>query len=86
MVSYFAYAKQIYGPALCGPPEKGVNRNMAKCELCGKGPQFGHNVSHSKRRTNRRWLPNIQKAVIMVDGQAKRVNVCTRCLRTLHKA
>lgn len=59
---------------------------MAKCELCGKGPQFGHNVSHSKRRTNRRFLPNIQKAVIMVDGQAKRVSVCTRCLRTLNKA
>jgi len=33
---------------------------MAKCEICGKGPQFGHNVSHSKRATNRKFKPNIQ--------------------------
>ena len=58
---------------------------MAKCDLCGKGPQFGHNVSHSKHRTNRSWLPNIQKAIISVSGQAKRVNICTRCLRTWNK-
>lgn len=58
---------------------------MAKCEMCGKSPQFGHNVSHSKRRTNRMWRPNIQKTTIMVDGHSKRVNICTRCLRTLNK-
>jgi len=59
---------------------------MAKCEICGKGPQFGHNVSHSKRRTNRRWLPNIQRATIKVDGRVQRVSICTRCLRTYNKA
>ncbi len=59
---------------------------MAKCEICGKGPQFGHNVSHSKRRTNRRWLPNIQRATIEVDGRVQRVSICTRCLRTYNKA
>lgn len=57
----------------------------ARCDLCGKGPQFGHNVSHSKQRTKRRFLPNIQRITIR-DGQtAKRLNICTRCLRTLHK-
>lgn len=55
---------------------------MAKCDICGKGPQFGHNVSHSMHRTNRRWLPNIQKVTIVVKGQRKRVNMCVRCLRT----
>jgi len=59
---------------------------MAKCEICGKGPQFGHNVSHSKRRTNRRWLPNIQRATIEIEGRARQVSICTRCLRTYHKA
>jgi len=59
---------------------------MAVCEICGKGPQYGHNVSHSKRRTNRRWMPNLQKTIITVDGQPKRITVCSRCLRTLHKA
>ena len=58
---------------------------MAKCSICGKSPQFGHNVSHSKRRTNRRWVPNIQKALVMVDGRATRMLVCTGCLRTLNK-
>lgn len=59
---------------------------MAKCEVCGKGPQFGHNVSHSKRRTNRRWLPNIQKVSTVVNGQRVSLYMCTRCLRTRNKA
>ena len=57
-----------------------------KCEVCGKGPQFGHNVSHSKRRTNRMWHPNTRKATLIIRGVAKRLNVCTRCLRTYVKA
>lgn len=56
-----------------------------RCDICGKGPQFGHNVSHSKRRTNRRWQPNTHKTTLHFDGTARRVNICTRCLRTLHK-
>lgn len=59
---------------------------MAVCQICGKGVSFGHNVSHSKRRTNRRWLPNVQKAKITVDNQTRSVRVCTRCLRTLQKS
>ena len=58
---------------------------VAKCEICGKGPQFGHNVSHSKHRTKRRWLPNIQTVTIEMNGQRKRVKMCTRCLRTRSK-
>ena len=56
-----------------------------KCDICGKTPQFGHNVSHSKRRTNRQWTPNIHPVTITVDGQTKRMTLCTRCLRTQHK-
>ncbi|MFC2057041.1 50S ribosomal protein L28 [Chloroflexota bacterium] len=48
-------------------------------------PQFGHNVSHSKRHTNRRWVPNIHPATIIINGKSKRLNLCTRCLRTQHK-
>ncbi|MCD6520374.1 MAG: 50S ribosomal protein L28 [Anaerolineae bacterium] len=58
---------------------------MAKCDICGKGPQFGHHVSHSKHRTKRRWAPNIQRVTIIVNGQRKKVNMCTRCLRTRNK-
>jgi large subunit ribosomal protein L28 len=64
-------------------PVKG--EEILKCDLCGKSPQFGHNVSHSKRHTNRRWVPNIHPATIIIDSQPKRLNLCTRCLRSQHK-
>jgi len=59
---------------------------MAKCELCGKEPKFGHNVSHSKRRTNRMWRPNIQRATVVQGNTVRRIYVCARCLKTLQKA
>ena len=58
---------------------------MAKCEMCGKGPQFGHNVSHSKKATKRQFKPNIQRRRLEIDGEMRRVYICTRCLRTLNK-
>ncbi|MBI2952820.1 MAG: 50S ribosomal protein L28 [Chloroflexi bacterium] len=56
-----------------------------KCQICGKVPASGNNVSHSKRHTRRVWGVNVQQATIMVDGIARRVRACTRCLRTLQK-
>lgn len=53
----------------------------ATCDVCGKGPEFGHNISHSHRRTKRRWNPNVQKVRTVVGGTSKRVNVCTSCLK-----
>jgi len=38
-------------------------------------------VSHSHRRSKRRWKPNIQKIRAVVDGSPKRVRVCTSCLK-----
>ncbi len=58
---------------------------MAKCDICGKTPSFGHNVSHSHVRTRRDWRPNIQKVVVYRDGKPQKMRVCVRCLRTLHK-
>ncbi len=58
---------------------------MAKCEICGKGPQFGHNVSHSKRATNRMFKPNIQKHTLVIKGQRRQMYICTSCLKTLDK-
>ena len=52
------------------------------CAVCAKGSMSGHNVSHSNRKTNRIWAPNVQRVRVVVDGQAKRLNVCTRCLRS----
>jgi len=50
-------------------------------ELCGKGPGFGMNVSHSHRRTKRRFNPNIQKVRALVGGTPRRLYVCTSCIR-----
>ncbi|MFQ5576793.1 MAG: 50S ribosomal protein L28 [Anaerolineae bacterium] len=58
---------------------------MARCEICNKGPQFGHNVSHSMRHTKRQWKPNIQKTTIYEKGQKRTIKVCSRCLRTMAK-
>jgi len=55
---------------------------MAKCEVCGKGVSFGIKLSHSHRRTNRSFKPNVQKVKAVVDGTPCRVHACTRCLRS----
>ena len=57
------------------------------CEVCGKGIMSGNNVSHSNRHTKAAWKPNVQTPNVqtvraIVDGEVKRVNVCTRCLRS----
>ena len=52
------------------------------CEVCGKGEVSGMNVSHSHLKTKRTWKPNIQRVRAVVNGEVKRVNVCTRCLRS----
>ena len=51
------------------------------CEICGKGPSFGNNVSHSQVKTRRRWNPNIQRVRVLLNGGSTRRNVCTSCLK-----
>jgi large subunit ribosomal protein L28 len=59
---------------------------MAKrCDLCGKGPMSGNNVSHSKVRTRRRFMPNLQPTHIAVGAHQRKVTACTRCIRTAAK-
>ncbi|NLX09771.1 MAG: 50S ribosomal protein L28 [Chloroflexi bacterium] len=58
---------------------------MAKCEVCGKTPMFGHNVSHSNRKTRRQFKPNIQRVKVMENGRSVSKYLCTRCIRVLSK-
>ena len=54
------------------------------CDVCGKGPGFGMSVSHSHRRTRRRWNPNIQTVRAMVGAAGrtpKKLAVCTSCIK-----
>ena len=54
---------------------------MAKCEVCDKGQHFGIQVSHSHRRSNKVWKPNVRKVKVEVDGVSKRMHICAKCLR-----
>jgi len=56
-----------------------------RCDVCGRKPQYGSNVSHSKRHTNRRFVVNVQHRRLPINGIPQYVNICTRCLRTMNK-
>ena len=62
--------------------EQEVQAIMAKCSCCGKGVTFGIKVSHSHRRSNRTWNPNVKRVKAIVDGSPKYIYACTRCLRS----
>ena len=53
-----------------------------RCAVCGKGPAVGRNVSHAHNVSARRFEPNLQRVRVAVKGGAKRMRVCTRCLRS----
>ncbi len=56
---------------------------MAKrCDICGKGPAVGRNISHAHNVTRRRFEANIQRVKAVVGGGVKRIRVCTRCIRS----
>ena len=52
-----------------------------KCDLCGKGPLVGNQVSHANNKTKKRSLPNLQRVRALVNGSHRRLRVCTRCLK-----
>lgn len=55
---------------------------MAKCVICQRGAHFGNNVSHSHRRSNKMWSTNVKSVRVNVNGQAKKMYVCTSCLKS----
>lgn len=56
-----------------------------KCDITGKGKQFGHNVSHSMRATPKVWKPNLQKKTLIINGEKVRVKLAASTIRTLKK-
>jgi len=57
-----------------------------KCDNCGKGIMYGHNVSHSKRRTQKIFKPNLHRAKVVIGGMSKSMKLCTKCLRMVKTA
>lgn len=51
------------------------------CYVCGKGPAVGNRVSNANNRTKRRFMPNLQRVRIVMEGTRMHVRVCTRCLK-----
>jgi large subunit ribosomal protein L28 len=81
------------GTQFCGSARGGLQRwrktpkvwskVMAQvCDICGKGPQFGNNVSHANNVTRRRWSVNLQAVKALVNGQPKRIRVCASCIKS----
>ncbi len=52
------------------------------CEICGKKPMRGCNVSHAHNVTKRRFKPNLQRVRALRNGTRKRIRVCTSCIRS----
>jgi large subunit ribosomal protein L28 len=52
------------------------------CDICGKKPVSGNNISHAHNLTRRRWMPNLQEVRAVVNGRTKRMTVCTTCLKS----
>ena len=52
------------------------------CQITGKSPLVGHNVSHANNKTKRVWRPNLQKVKARVEGQVRRILVCTDCIHS----
>ncbi len=55
---------------------------MAVCKICNKGAHFGIKVSHSHRRSNKMWKSNVKSVKVNVNGNNKKMYVCTSCLRS----
>ena len=56
-----------------------------RCELTGKGPMVGNNVSHANNKTKRRFLPNLNDVSLMSEalGRTFRLRVSSSALRTV---
>ncbi len=54
------------------------------CEICGKKPSVGNNVSHANNRSKTSWHPNLQnlRCIDKKSGSIKKIKVCTRCIRS----
>jgi large subunit ribosomal protein L28 len=52
------------------------------CDVCGKGPQSGNNISHAHNVTKRRWNVNLRPVRARVNGGARKLRVCTSCIRS----
>lgn len=58
---------------------------MQKCDITGKGKQYGNNVSFSQRHTKKVWKPNLQTKTMVIDGKKVTLKLSTQAIRTMKK-
>jgi large subunit ribosomal protein L28 len=76
-------SQKRYNPYLPSQLGNRLELPMAQvCEVCGKKPLFGNNISHAHNVSRRRWNVNLRPVRAKVQGGSKRMRVCTSCLRS----
>ncbi len=58
---------------------------LGRCEICERKPMYGNYSNFSQKRSRRRFVLNIQRRRIEINGVPRIVHICTRCLRTMNK-
>ncbi|MCA9610908.1 MAG: 50S ribosomal protein L28 [Myxococcales bacterium] len=53
-----------------------------RCDICGKGANAAHTVSHSNRKARKWQKPNLQPVRAQVEGRVQKLRACTRCIRS----
>jgi large subunit ribosomal protein L28 len=53
-----------------------------QCAICGKRPISGHAISHAHNVSKRKWLPNLQRIRLEIDGRPRRAYVCAQCIKS----
>ena len=84
MIFFVFYLQKVISSVKMGTVENKRQGGaiMAKCAICEKGAHFGNNVSHSHRRSNKMWKSNVKSVKVKVNGAAKKMYVCTSCLKS----
>jgi large subunit ribosomal protein L28 len=72
----------FYGIKAAQPTDKRVTIMPKVCEICNKGPIFGHSVSHSHKASPKKWKPNLQRVKAQTPKGVRQIWVCSRCLRS----
>jgi large subunit ribosomal protein L28 len=83
MAAFGRYSDEGFGSLRRHEINRIWSKAMAQvCDVCGKGPQFGNNISHAHNVTRRRWNVNLQGIKALVNGAPKRIRVCTSCIKS----
>ena len=88
LICWPAHPFRDYGPKISFASSHRRGRDMSRiCQVTGKKPSFGNNVSHSHRKTNRRWDINIQKKRYYLPSEMKWISltVSAKGIKTIDK-